>query len=362
LNPETVTVLLGDRSYDIFFGREIYSLFQEWICRFYPGGTVHVVTDRNVASIYGGDIQRWLAGIPHDVLALPPGEEHKNFDTVREIYGFLARGDAGRDSLVVAFGGGVVGDLAGFAAATYLRGISCIQVPTTLLSQVDSSVGGKTGVDLPEGKNLLGAFHQPTAVWIDPQFVETLPPREFRQGMAEVIKMALLGDEDLWSHLQDHAREIKQAGSAALTHTIASCCRLKASVVAADEKEAGHRRVLNLGHTVGHALERLSDYQILHGDAVAIGLNSAARLAVRLGWFSRETLMRLEELCREWQLPTRLPPEFTPDAILSAIKSDKKCLDGKLHFILPLRIGAVIERSDLDMEELKRVLQEQQGS
>ena len=289
-------------------------------------------------------------------------EANKRLSAIEDLARRLVKAGADRGSVLVAVGGGVTGDVAGFLASIYMRGIPHIQIPTTLLAQVDSSVGGKTGVDLPEGKNLLGAFHQPTAVWIDPQFVETLPPREFRQGMAEVIKMALLGDEALWNHLQDHAQEIKQAGSAALTHTIASCCRLKASVVAADEKEAGHRRVLNLGHTVGHALERLTDYQMLHGDAVAIGLNSAARLAVRLGWFSHETLMRLEELCREWQLPTRLPPEFTPDAILSAIKSDKKCLDGKLHFILPLRIGAVIERSDLDMEELKGVLQEQQGS
>ena len=289
-------------------------------------------------------------------------EANKRLSAIEDLARQLVKAGADRGSVLVAVGGGVTGDVVGFLASIYMRGIPHIQIPTTLLAQVDSSVGGKTGVDLPEGKNLLGTFHQPTAVWIDPQFVETLPPREFRQGMAEVIKMALLGDEDLWSHLQDHAQEIKQAGSAALTHTIASCCRLKASVVAADEKEAGHRRVLNLGHTVGHALERLTDYQMLHGDAVAIGLNSAARLAVRLGWFSRETLMRLEELCREWQLPTRLPPECAPDAILSAIKSDKKCLDGKLHFILPLRIGAVIERSDLDMEELKRVLQEQQGS
>ena len=255
MNPETMTVALGDRSYDIFFGREIYSLFQEWICRFYPGGTVHVVTDRNVASIYGDDIQRWLAGIPHDVLALPPGEEHKNFDTVREIYGFLARGDAGRDSLVVAFGGGVVGDLAGFAAATYLRGISCIQVPTTLLSQVDSSVGGKTGFNLPEGKNLVGAFHQPRAVFIDDAFLLTLDDRNLRAGMAEVVKCALAGDAELWDRLLAVGGKWKAISGEEWRWVVRRAVAFKASVVEKDERETSLRRILNLGHTIGHAME-----------------------------------------------------------------------------------------------------------
>jgi len=279
-----MTVALGDRSYDIFFGREIYSLFQEWICRFYPGGTVHVVTDRNVASIYGDDIQRWLAGIPHDVLALPPGEENKNFDTVREIYGFLARGDAGRDSLVVAFGGGVVGDLAGFAAATYLRGISSVQVPTTLLSQVDSSVGGKTGFNLPEGKNLVGAFHQPRAVFIDDAFLRTLDDRNLRAGMAEVVKCALAGDAELWNRLLAAGEKWKDLSGEEWSWIVRRAVGFKASVVERDEREASLRRILNLGHTIGHAMETSGGYgRLLHGEAVAIGLAWEAVLGRKLG-------------------------------------------------------------------------------
>jgi len=284
LTRETLTVALGDRSYDIFFGRDIYPLFQEWICRFYPGGSVHVVTDRNVASIYGDDIQRWLSGIPHGVLALPPGEESKNFDTVREIYAFLARGDAARDSLVVAFGGGVVGDLAGFAAATFLRGISYIQVPTTLLSQVDSSVGGKTGFNLPEGKNLVGAFHQPRAVFIDDAFLLTLDPRNLKAGMAEVVKSAMAGDGELWERLLARGGKWKSFSGEEWRWVVRRAVAFKASVVQRDERESSLRRILNLGHTVGHAMEQAGGYgRLLHGEAVAMGLAWEAILGRILG-------------------------------------------------------------------------------
>ena len=297
MNPETMTVVLGDRSYDIFIGREIYSLFQEWICRFYPGGTVHVVTDRNVASIYGDDIRRWLAGIPHDVLALPPGEEHKNFDTVKEIYGFLARGDAGRDSLVVAFGGGVVGDLAGFAAATFLRGISCIQVPTTLLSQVDSSVGGKTGFNLSEGKNLVGAFHQPRAVFIDDAFLRTLDDRNLRAGMAEVVKCALAGDPVLWDRLLSAGGKWRAFDGEEWRWVVRRAVAFKASVVERDEKETSLRRILNLGHTIGHAMEKSCGYgRLLHGEAVAIGLAWEAAFGRMLGVTGEDLVDRLVSL------------------------------------------------------------------
>jgi 3-dehydroquinate synthase len=273
LTPETLTVALGDRTYDIFFGRDIYPLFQEWICRFYPGDSVHVVTDRNVASIYGDDIRRWLSGIPHGVLPLAPGEESKSFDTVREIYSFLARGDAGRDSLVVAFGGGVVGDLAGFAAATFLRGISYIQVPTTLLSQVDSSVGGKTGFNLPEGKNLVGAFHQPRAVFVDDAFLLTLDERNLKAGMAEVVKSALAGDGELWGRLVARGSRWRSFSGEDWRWVVRRSVAFKASVVERDEREASLRRILNLGHTVGHAMEQAGGYgRLLHGEAVAMGL------------------------------------------------------------------------------------------
>ncbi len=324
MNPETMTVALGDRSYDIFFGRGIYSLFQEWICRFYPGGSVHVVTDRNVASIYGDDINRWLAGIPHDVLALPPGEEHKNFDTVREIYGFLARGDAGRDSLVVAFGGGVVGDLAGFAAATYLRGISCIQVPTTLLSQVDSSVGGKTGFNLPEGKNLVGAFHQPRAVFIDDAFLLTLDDRNLRAGMAEVVKCALAGDAELWDRLLAVGGKWKANSGEEWRWVVRRAVAFKASVVEKDERETSLRRILNLGHTIGHAMEKSGGFgRLLHGEAVAMGLAWEAILGMKLGVTGEEIVDDLVSLLIGMGFPLD-DPGVALTSIAAAIGMDKK--------------------------------------
>ncbi len=319
-----MTVVLGDRSYDIFFGREIYSLFQEWICRFYPGGSVHVVTDRNVASIYGDDIQRWLAGIPHDVLALPPGEEHKNLDTVREIYGFLARGDAGRDSLVVAFGGGVVGDLAGFAAATFLRGISCIQVPTTLLSQVDSSVGGKTGFNLTEGKNLVGAFHQPRAVFIDDAFLRTLDDRNLRAGMAEVVKCALAGDPELWDRLLSAGGKWKAFEGEEWRWIVRRAVTFKASVVERDEKETSLRKILNLGHTIGHAMEKSGGYgRLLHGEAVAIGLAWEAILGMKFGVTGGELVDDLVSLLIDMGFPLD-DPGVALTSIAAAIGMDKK--------------------------------------
>jgi 3-dehydroquinate synthase len=283
-----------------------------------------VVTDRNVASIYGDDIQRWLAGIPHDVLALPPGEEHKNLDTVREIYGFLARGDAGRDSLVVAFGGGVVGDLAGFAAATFLRGISCIQVPTTLLSQVDSSVGGKTGFNLTEGKNLVGAFHQPRAVFIDDAFLRTLDDRNLRAGMAEVVKCALAGDPELWDRLLSAGGKWKAFEGEEWRWIVRRAVTFKASVVERDEKETSLRKILNLGHTIGHAMEKSGGYgRLLHGEAVAIGLAWEAILGMKFGVTGGELVDDLVSLLIDMGFPLD-DPGVALTSIAAAIGMDKK--------------------------------------
>ncbi len=355
MNRETMTVALGDRSYDIFFGRGIYSLFQEWICRFYPDGTVHVVTDRNVASIYGDDIQRWLEGIPHEVLALPPGEERKNFDTVREIYGFLARGDAGRDSLVVAFGGGVVGDLAGFAAATYLRGISCIQVPTTLLSQVDSSVGGKTGFNLLEGKNLVGAFHQPRAVFIDDAFLLTLDDRNLRAGMAEVVKCALAGDAQLWERLLAIGGTWKSISGEEWRWIIRRAVAFKASVVERDERETSLRRILNLGHTIGHAMEKSGGYgRLLHGEAVAMGLAWEAILGRKLGVTGGELVDDLVSLLIDMGFPLD-DPGVALTSIAAAIGMDKKRM--VLDVDLPLVVApGRCELRRVPLAEIRREL------
>jgi 3-dehydroquinate synthase len=273
MNSEPLTVSLGERSYDIFFGSRIYPMFQEWIFRSCPGRSVFVVTDRNVNSIYGDDIRTWLSGIPHQVLPLAPGEEGKTWTQLREIYSFLAKGKAGKDSLVVAFGGGVVGDMAGFAAASYLRGVEYVQIPTTLLAQVDASVGGKTGFNLPEGKNLVGAFHQPRSVFIDDTFLLTLDERNLRAGMAEVIKCALAGDKTLLTMLFDFRENWRTMSGTDRQAMVRRAVAFKAAVVEKDEKESSARRVLNLGHTVGHALEQATGYsRYLHGEAVGMGL------------------------------------------------------------------------------------------
>lgn len=334
MNPEIVTVPLGDRTYDIFFGRDIYPVFQEWICRFFPGGSVFVVSDRNVASIYGDDIRRWLTGIAHSVHAVPPGEEHKTWETVREIYRALARGGADRDSLVVAFGGGVTGDLAGFAAATFLRGIPYVQIPTTLLAQVDSSVGGKTGFNLPEGKNLVGAFHQPRAVFIDHTFLRTLDTRNLRAGMAEIVKCGLAGDEALWDLVRRRASSWREMPDAEWLEAIRRSVAFKAAVVGRDERESSIRRVLNLGHTIGHALEQASGYgRLLHGEAVAVGLAWEAVFARRL----RMTPPEIEEALCETLLAMGFAlddPELALTSIASAIGMDKKRSAGDL--LLPV--------------------------
>lgn len=293
---------------------------------------------------------------PDCTISFPASEANKRLAALERLAATLLERGADRGSALVAVGGGVTGDVVGFLAAIFLRGVPHIQLPTTLLAQVDSSVGGKTGVDLEQGKNLLGAFHQPQLIWMDLQFLETLPPEEFRQGMAEVIKTAMLGDENLWHYLEDHAAELKRRDREALCQIVTACCRLKAGVVQLDEKETGHRRILNLGHTVGHALERLSRYQIRHGDAVAIGLVAATRLAVSLGKLAEGNLARLEKLCQTWSLPVRIPRSFAPEALVEAMQTDKKHIRGRLHFILPVRIGEVVDDQELRPEQIEEVL------
>lgn len=283
-------------------------------------------------------------------------EQNKRLSSVEKLAQKLIGAGADRKSALVAVGGGVTGDVVGFLASIYMRGIPHYQVPTTLLAQVDSSIGGKTGVDLPEGKNLLGSFHQPSFIGMSPEFLETLSEEHFRQGIAEVIKTALIGDEVLWKYLETHADQIKRRDLESLLRVVSACCVIKAKVVEADEKESGYRRVLNLGHTVGHALERLSGYQISHGDAVAVGMMVATKLSVDMAKIHEDVLTKLEQLCTLYQLPVRIPEKYPAEALLTALKTDKKWESGTLHFILPVRIGEVMDYDRLDMEELRRVM------
>ncbi len=336
MTPEKLTVSLGDRSYDIHIGKDLRGAFGEWLSAVRGGAGVFVVTDRNVAAIYGEDIGRWMGDAPHAVFAMEPGEARKTWETVRDIYAFLARGAGGmpngadRDSIVVAFGGGVVGDLAGFAAATYLRGIRYVQVPTTLLAQVDSSVGGKTAFNLPEGKNLAGAFHQPRAVFIDRSFLLTLDDRNLRAGMAEVVKCALAGDAALWTLLLDHGARWKAMTDRDWGALVRAAVAFKAWVVERDEKETSTRRILNLGHTVGHALERAAGYgRFLHGEAVAIGLAWEAVFASRMGFTPPELADQVCLLLGEMGFV--LDDAGVPtQAIVAALSADKKRIDSDL--------------------------------
>ncbi|HAA03595.1 MAG TPA: 3-dehydroquinate synthase [Syntrophobacteraceae bacterium] len=332
---------LGQHLKRVAQGRE---LFWVWDAR------VWELWQRRVACL------NWPGLTSERLLLFDATEVNKRLAKVEELARQLVRAGADRMSFLVAVGGGVTGDVAGFLASIFMRGIPHVHLPTTLLAQVDSSVGGKTGVDLPEGKNLLGTFQQAQAVYIDPQFLETLSDEQFTQGMAEVIKMAMLGDGDLWSYLETNSSRILNREATPLEHIIAASCRLKAQVVEADERESGLRRILNLGHTVGHALERLSDYRILHGNAVAMGMLAATRLAVCLGLVADGVFGRLVALLEVYGLPTRIVGDYSPEAIVEALKTDKKQLAGKLHFIVPTDIGSVVQRHDLDLAALNEVL------
>ncbi len=322
------------------------------------GRSAYWIWDETVWSLWGRKAVElgWPTQTNGQVILFTASEPAKRLTSVDFLARRLVNAGANRDSAIVAVGGGVTGDVAAFLASIYMRGIPCFQVPTTLLAQVDSSIGGKTGVDLPEGKNLIGTFHQPKQVYIDPRFLTTLPDEEFRQGMAEVIKAAMIGDEVLWKFVENSSDSIKKRDTESLLRIISASCLLKSRVVQTDEKESGHRRVLNLGHTVGHAVEKLTGFRLRHGDCVAAGMVAAATLSLRMGKMEARDLDRLVSICETWELPVRIPSSIEAQAIVDAIQTDKKRIGEKLHFILPVRIGKVTENTDIDYEQLGRVL------
>jgi len=357
----TIEVGLGARHYPIRIGTGLLGDAQGWRDAL-RGGHALIVSDGNVAPIYAQRLRDALtqaSGTPiHcEVLVLPAGEAHKNLDAVSKVLDALARLGATRDACVLALGGGVVGDIAGFAAACWMRGIDFIQFPTTLLAMVDSSVGGKTGVDHPSGKNLIGAFHQPRAVIADLDTLATLPSRELRAGLAEVVKTACIGDADFFEWLEAHADALLAADTEVLTHAIARCCRFKAGVVERDEREAGERALLNFGHTFGHAIETETGYDaLLHGEAVAIGMVVAARLSAQLGMGGDADTERLEALLKRLGLPTTLPTGFAPDALLARMHLDKKNRAGALRLILWRGIGRAEIVENIDATAMRAVL------
>jgi 3-dehydroquinate synthase len=306
-----------------------------------PGALAVVVSDSQVAPLHGVPLAEAIRarGGRAEVLTFPAGEVHKTRETKAGLEDGLLRLQAGRDTAIVAVGGGVTGDLAGFLAATWQRGVPLYQVPTSLLAMVDAAIGGKTGVDLPYGKNLVGAFHQPAALAVDPRVLETLPDAELRAGCAEVVKLAAVADASLFARLEREAEALLARDRAVLDAVVSRCIALKARIVARDEREAGVRASLNFGHTVGHALERLSGYAVAHGHAVAVGCAVEATMAVHATGFPPPHRARLVALLRRFGLPTAWPEDIPVEAALPAMRTDKKARGGRVRYALPARLG-----------------------
>ncbi|MBI3610668.1 MAG: 3-dehydroquinate synthase [Nitrospirae bacterium] len=342
-DSDPIRLDLGERSYAIEIGRGTIGKLGERLVGLGLKGKAAVVTNPRVKRLYGAVLTRGLgkAGFDVTTVILPDGERFKNLKSVSTVYDALLRTSFERGSTIIALGGGVIGDLAGFAAATFMRGINFVQVPTTLAAQVDASIGGKTGVDHPKGKNLIGAFYQPRLVFIDPDVLKTLDRREFVSGLAEVIKYGVIADEEFFSYLEDNMDKILKKEPAALTHATRKSCGVKAAVVQKDEREGGLRKILNYGHTFGHALETITNYRTyLHGEAVSIGMAFAAKLAVRLGLTENSVARRQIMLLQKAGLPVALPKIKTAD-ILKSMRLDKKVSGGRIHFVLADRIGHV---------------------
>lgn len=332
-------VSLGPRSYPIHIGSGGLANADLWR-RQLRGRQVLVLSNATVAPLYLEKVIEGLHGFEHASVILEDGEQFKTFDNIGRVLEALARLGANRDATLIALGGGVIGDMGGFAAACWMRGIAFVQMPTTLLAMVDSSVGGKTGVNLPAGKNLVGAFHQPAAVLIDTSTLATLPRREFVSGIAEIIKIGAIGDAAFFGFLEVHTEAILAREPQALDQAIAASCRHKAGVVARDEREQGERALLNFGHTFAHAIETEAGYgRLLHGEAVAIGMLLAARLSAALGRATPTDADRLQTLLEHFGLPTRLPHGLVPEKLLAHMRLDKKSLSGELRLILWRGIG-----------------------
>ena len=338
-----VPVALGARSYDIHVGNGQLKNVGTALAAFRPLSSAIVLTDTSVR--YYGYAQQVAAsiaesGIPARILSIAAGEQSKTIETANTLWETLLEDGTDRQSVLVAVGGGVVGDLGGFVAATYARGIRFFQVPTTLLAQVDSSVGGKVGIDLSAAKNMVGAFHQPLGVWIDIETLQTLPEEEYLSGLGEVLKYAVSLDVELFHMFEENTAPIKCRDHAVLQQIVAECCRIKARIVAEDEYEtAGRRILLNYGHTFAHAFETISGYAILHGLAVSMGMICAARLALRLGLTDEALLDRQLALHRALNLPVDYPSEFEPQRLVELMQRDKKTEFGKLRFVLPTALG-----------------------
>ena len=353
---KTLTVDLGARSYPIHIGTGLLGQ-AELLAPHIHGTQVMVVSNETVAPLYLDKLLAGLSAFETENVILPDGEQYKNLDTLNLVFDALLKKHYTRKCTLIALGGGVVGDITGFAAASYQRGVNFIQVPTTLLSQVDSSVGGKTGVNHPLGKNMIGAFHQPQVVLADTETLNTLDDRELSAGLAEVIKYGLINDPEFLSWLEENITALMSRDANALAYAIERSCADKAAIVAADEHEAGQRALLNLGHTFGHAIETGMGYgEWLHGEAVGCGMAMAAQLSQRLGWISEEDVSRTISLLQQAKLPVTPPPSMTADQFLEIMAVDKKNLDNKLRLVLMKGLCQSIITDDFDHGTLVNML------
>jgi len=319
-----------------------------------------MLTDSNIASLYGEDITGRFRnmGLAVTMITVAAGEATKNMETALSVMKKLLELGADRTSVIIALGGGVIGDLTGFIASVFMRGIPYIQIPTTLMAQVDSSIGGKTAVDLPEGKNLIGTFYQPQAIYIDLKFLETLPEKEMKNGLAEIIKSGIIEDIGLFNLLEAETKAITGRDRKILATIVEKACRVKKGIVEMDEREKGLRRILNFGHTLGHALEAESHYELSHGEAVSIGMVAAARISEKLYDLPSQERERIEALIAAIGHPTRIPPSFSTDGILERLKMDKKRVGDTIHFVLIKKIGFPFVNGGLEENILRDVIEE----
>ncbi|CAD6365600.1 3-dehydroquinate synthase [Shewanella putrefaciens] len=352
-----IQVDLGERSYPIYIGQNLMN-DSEALSRYLFKKRILIVTNETVAPLYLNQIQEVMVSFGEvESVILPDGEQFKDLTHLDAIFTALLQRNYGRDSVLVALGGGVIGDMTGFAAACYQRGIDFIQIPTTLLSQVDSSVGGKTAVNHPLGKNMIGAFYQPQLVLIDTQCLHTLPAREFAAGMAEVIKYGIMWDGEFFQWLENNVQALKRLETEALVYAISRCCEIKADVVSQDETEQGVRALLNLGHTFGHAIEAEMGYgNWLHGEAVAAGTVLAAQTARSLGLIDESIVCRIVQLLQAFDLPVSAPESMDFDSFIQHMRRDKKVLGGQIRLVLPTGIGQADVFSQVTESTLEQVI------
>jgi 3-dehydroquinate synthase len=355
---QELLVGLGDRSYPIIIENGCLQRVGADLKARNIAKRFGVVADDRVAELYGDAVMANLkaARIDAELLTFPHGESYKTLQTIGDLAGRLARLGFDRKDALIGLGGGVTGDITGFLASSYMRGIPFIQIPTTLLAQVDSSVGGKTGVDIPEGKNLVGSFYQPKAVYIDISVLNTLPREELLGGLAEVIKYGVIRDAGFFNFLRDNRQGIINLNPELIEKTVHVCCKIKSDVVSEDEREGGIRRILNFGHTIGHAVEGASDYSLIHGLAVSIGMVAAARLAVQKSLLAKEECRKLIDILQSYKMPVEVPKNLDRARIKRYLLTDKKTVGGRVFFVLPVKIGETVITDKVSEEQVDEVL------